>query len=101
MMRIMETHVEAGKAGSINFHVHDDEGDLFEHHLESQPAQSKPDTVQWDATRIFALAERSAVPFPERYPRLTLSAITLLLLLSSLTAEFEYLRGAGYSWPWL
>jgi hypothetical protein len=97
----METYVEAGKAGSINIHVHDDEAYSFENHLEAEPVQSEPDPVQWDATRIFALAERSAVPFPERYPRLTLSAITLLLLLSSLTAEFEYLRGAGYSWPWL
>lgn len=101
MMRVMQRYAAAGKAGSFNIHVHHDEGYSFENHLESEPVQNEPDTVEWDATRIFALAERSAVPFPERYPRLTLSAITLLLLLSSLTAEFEYLRGAGYSWPWL
>ena len=48
---------------------------------------------------LFALSASSTAPFPERFPRLTFLVIALLLLVSALTAEFEYLRCAGYYWP--
>jgi len=54
------------------------------------------DAGQEEIAPLFALAE---APLPERYPRLTFLAISLVLLISALTAEFEYLRGAGYYWP--
>lgn len=57
------------------------------------------DPVQREAAPLFALSEQFPAPFPERFPRLTFLAISLLLLISALTAEFEYLRGAGYYWP--
>lgn len=38
-------------------------------------------------------------PLAERFPRLAFSVIALSLLISVLTAEFDYLRGAGYYWP--
>lgn len=71
-------------------------------------SQTKPEALMadrnWDSVRgevapLFALAQLSRTPLPERYPRLTFLAIAVLLLISALTAEFEYLRGAGYSWP--
>ena len=60
---------------------------------------SRAEARRVDASPLFALAERARAPVPERYPRLTLLAIALFLLISVLTTEFEYLRGAGYSWP--
>lgn len=59
---------------------------------ESTSAQSR-------VSPLFALAQQATAPLPERFPRLTFLAIALLLLISALTAEFEYLRCAGYSWP--
>lgn len=64
------------------------------------PAGSTESTaVQLKTRPLFALAQQTAAPLPERFPRLTFLAIALVLLISALTAEFEYLRCAGYSWP--
>ena len=52
-----------------------------------------------DTAMLFTLAARSRAPLPELYPRLTFLAIAFVLLISALTAEVEYLRVAGYSWP--
>lgn len=62
-------------------------------------SEPKARSVQSKIAPLFALAERAPAPLPERYPRLTFLAISLLLLISALTAEVEYLRGAGYYWP--
>jgi len=51
-----------------------------------------------DVARLFALAERAPISLAERYPRLTFFAISLVLLVCTLTAEFECLHSAGYTW---
>lgn len=66
---------------------------------ECTPAERTVISGCLESARLFALAESSRAPLPERFPRLTFLAIALVLLISALTAEFEYLRVAGYSWP--
>ena len=39
-------------------------------------------------------------PFAERYPRLTILAVTAGIFLAAITAEVEYLRASGYYWQW-
>ncbi len=48
---------------------------------------------------LFESVSEMRTPLPERFPRLTLFAIAAALLAFALTAEFDYLRGAGYYWP--
>ena len=48
---------------------------------------------------LFEHVERTHAPLPERFPRLAFLAVALALLVTALTAEFDYLRGAGYFWP--
>ncbi len=48
---------------------------------------------------LFASVCEVRTPLPERFPRLTFLAIAVALLAFALTAEFDYLRGAGYYWP--
>jgi hypothetical protein len=88
--------IKVGETGWISIHI--DGGPGIEPYgrtiLDGRSA-----TMQAEIAPLFAHAERARTPLPERYPRLTLVAIALFLLISALTAEFEYLRGAGYSWP--
>jgi hypothetical protein len=39
-------------------------------------------------------------PFAERYPRLTIFAVTAGIFLATITAEVECLRASGYYWRW-
>jgi len=68
-------------------------------HAFSDEAKCEETSEEREAPPLFALAERYRGSLPERFPRLTFLAIAILLLISALTAELDYLRGAGYSWP--
>jgi len=73
---------------TLNFPVADDLRDREED--SSKPAPSVP--------RLFEQTQQTPLLLPERFPRLTFFAIALAILLSALTTEIDYLRGAGYHW---
>ena len=48
---------------------------------------------------LFEHSQRVPATLSERFPRLTFLAVAIALLVTAITAEFDYLRGAGYFWP--
>lgn len=49
-------------------------------------------------SRLFELNTAPA-SLAERFPRLIIFAAAATILLATLTAEIDYLRASGYSWP--
>ncbi len=47
---------------------------------------------------LFARATGSRITLAERFPRLTIAMIALVLLAATLTTEVDLLRGAGFRW---
>lgn len=91
--------VHTGITGWISIHVNDSER-TFD--LPSNPgdsSQGEPIIIPPALFHLFEHADRTPAPLPERFPRLTFLAIAIVLLVTAVTAEFEYLRGAGYFWP--
>lgn len=64
------------------------------------------DSFRGDAEKIppalihlFEHSQSVPATLSERFPRLTFLAVAIALLVTAITAEFDYLRGAGYFWP--
>ena len=89
--------VQTGITGWISIHVNDSER-AFD--LPSNPSD-RPlgEPITPAPIHLFEHAESTPPPLPELFPRLTFLAIAIVLLVTAVTAEFEYLRGAGYFWP--
>jgi hypothetical protein len=47
---------------------------------------------------LFEFAGNAPATFAERFPRLTVGAVAVALVLATISAEIECLRGAGYYW---
>lgn len=62
---------------------------------EDRPASSKPAPP---VSHLFEQTQQAPLLLPERFPRLTFFAIAVAILLSALTTEIDYLKGAGYHW---
>ncbi len=86
--------VQTGKTGWISIHINDSERVS----RSGDGPQGETMTIPPHLIHLFEHAETVPVPLPERFPRITFLAIAIALLLTALTAEFDYLRGAGYSW---
>ncbi|HEY2471098.1 MAG TPA: hypothetical protein VGI45_25105 [Terracidiphilus sp.] len=100
--RKSSSSIETGDTGWISIHIESDRqiaGSESKEKADGIRPYSETETARSEGAPLFALAAQARTPLPERYPRLTFLMISLLLLISALTAEFEYLRGAGYSWP--
>ena len=93
-----QSHISTGNTGWISIHINDPQSPIdlpsgFGEHTRLEIPSSPV------LCRLFEHAEDAHIPLPERFPRLTFLAIAIALLASALTAEFDYLRGAGYFWP--
>jgi hypothetical protein len=76
---------------TLNFPVADE----LRAHEGDKPVSSKPAP---SVSRLFEQTQQTPLLLAERFPRLTFFAIALAILLSALTTEIDYLRGAGYHW---
>lgn len=90
------SHIQIGNTGWISVHDNDSESPI--------DLSVSNGTIQRPSTssvgrHLFASVCEVRTPLPERFPRLTFFAIAIALLAFALTAEFDYLRGAGYYWP--
>jgi hypothetical protein len=88
--------VKTGSTGWISIRINESDG------LPSAPGDSAREQTQRvppSLVHLFEHAERTPLPLPERFPRLTFVGIAIALLVTALTAEFDYLRSAGYFWP--
>jgi hypothetical protein len=97
MMPITERQrksIRAGNTGWISIHIN--EGDDLR---PESPVLVDLKTECEELPELFVRSQEVRPPLPERFPRLTFLAIAVALLISALTAEFDYLRGAGYYWP--
>ncbi len=64
----------------------------------SDAAASEAAALRNSAPHLFAQASGERAGFTERFPRLTITMIALLLFSVSIAAEVEMLRNAGYFW---
>ncbi|MGC1421730.1 MAG: hypothetical protein WA354_17390 [Terracidiphilus sp.] len=48
---------------------------------------------------LFEFAGNAPPTFAERFPRLTVCAVSIAFIMAAITVEISYLRGAGYYWP--
>jgi hypothetical protein len=93
---IRDGRIQTGKTGWISIQINACErpplrpGDCL---------QGETKTIPPALIHLFEHADGAPLPLPERFPRLTFLAVAIALLLTALTAEFDYLRGAGYFWP--
>ncbi|MGA8728171.1 MAG: hypothetical protein WB608_05415 [Terracidiphilus sp.] len=49
-------------------------------------------------TGLFGRAAASRITLAERFPRLTIAFVALVLFAATLTTEVDLLRGAGFRW---
>lgn len=85
---------ETGDAGWISNQndVRDYPADLLD--VDDTATNSEPST---DGS-LFKMVYQSQGTLAERFPRLTVCAVALLILLTAVTAEIDCLRGSGYFW---
>jgi hypothetical protein len=93
-----QSRIETGKTNWIPIHINDGQSPAD---LPSGFGESPQQEIPWLASsyHLFEHTQKMRAPLPERFPRLTFLAIAVALLAFALTAEFDYLRGAGYYWP--
>ncbi len=93
-----DNRVKTGVTGWISILINEQEG-AFDLPCDSGKGSMEQTKTNPPASiHLFEHVERTPVPLPERFPRLTLLTIALALLITALTAEFDYLRAAGYFW---
>ena len=69
--------------------------DRVAHEPEFNPPIAAPEL---ENIRLFEFAASAPATLAERFPHLTVLAISAAVLLAALTAEIECLRGSGYFW---
>ena len=95
-----QSHIEVGKTGWISIKINDCQNPIKrasncdENRRLETPVLAPPMMIS-----LFEHAQKAHAPFPERFPRLTFLATAIILLVSALAVELDYLRGAGYYWP--
>lgn len=90
--------IETGNTGWISVHINDEES--RKRTLCGQAGNPWGEEAgRPQSFHLFEHAGKTVIPLPERFPRLAFAAIAIAILLSALTAEFDYLRGGGYYWP--
>ncbi|HMG87163.1 MAG TPA: hypothetical protein VK574_15640 [Terracidiphilus sp.] len=90
--------VYTGRTGSISIHINDSERVIHPVSGLGGGPNGETMTIPPDLIHLFEYVERAPATLPERFPRLTFLAIALALLVTALTAEYDYLRSAGYFW---
>ena len=91
--------LKAGNTGWSSIHLNDSEPRIG---LPSGPGEGPQRRTQAYAAvecHLFEHAQQTPVSLPERFPRLTIFAITVVFFASVLMAEFDYFRSAGFYWP--
>jgi len=92
---IRNGRVPTDTAGWISIQINDADG-LPSHRSGGALEEAKTDPPA--LIHLFDHVEEEPLSLPERFPRLTVLAIAIVLLVTALTAEFDYLRQAGYFW---
>ncbi len=61
-------------------------------------SQKQANAPELHNDRLFEFAANAPATLAERYPHLTVFAISVAVLLTAITAEIECLRVSGYFW---
>jgi len=93
------SRMQTGNSGWISIHVNGPEPAFDLPSVSGESGMEQTEMVPPALIHLFEHVEGTPAPLPERFPRLTFLAVALALLVTALTAEFDYLRGAGYFWP--
>jgi hypothetical protein len=90
--------VQTGKSSWVAVHInHEDEGSAVDCRASSRAATRRPNGVPGSG-ELFAKSTAGRITFSERFPRLTIAVIAIALFAATLTAEIDFLHGAGYRW---
>ncbi|MFZ0743012.1 MAG: hypothetical protein WAM85_01330 [Terracidiphilus sp.] len=76
--------VQTGKSSWVAVHV-------------NPPYVATTDSIS-TAESLFGRAAMTRITFSERFPRLTIAMIALVLFAATVGAEVDVLRGAGFRW---
>jgi hypothetical protein len=101
-MPTQESHsnrIDTGTKEWMSIHIYDSQSEVDVPSASSGILQGQSQEMSKASCHLFERAHEMRIPLPERFPRLTFFAIAVALLVSALTAEFDYLHGAGYFWP--
>jgi hypothetical protein len=89
--------VQTGKSSWVAVHIEPQADSKKETQISaSEQTQPNGNAVKQDA--IFADSAVSSVTFSERFPRLTITMIALVMFAATLTTEIDVLKGAGFFW---
>jgi hypothetical protein len=90
--------VKPGALAPIAFQL-PDEGSTLDSKISIPPSESTflPNNPSGE-DRGFAFCKLPRLTFAERFPRLTIAMIGLVLLVVSVNVEIDCLRGAGFHW---
>jgi hypothetical protein len=89
--------IKTGETGWISIHINETD-DAVDHELINAVDSKQEFSATQTACHLFQYAVQGKLPLADRFPRLTLLAVALALLVSAVAVEIEYLRGAGYYW---
>lgn len=90
--------VQTGKSSWVAVHI-SNEGPAVDCRTSSrESASTRLRKGAAGTDRLFAGAAAERITFSERFPRLMIAVIAITLFAATLTAEIDFLRGAGYYW---
>lgn len=93
-----QSSIATGTTGSISIHINHSQPSIdLPSGFGEDPQKERP-LLRPAVSNLFEHTQNTRASLAERFPRLTFLAIAIALLASVLTAEFDYLRGAGYYW---
>lgn len=88
--------VQTGKSSWVAVHIEPQADSKEETQISASKQAPNRNAVNQDA--IFADSAVSSVTFSERFPRLTITMIALVMFAATLTTEIDVLKGAGFFW---
>jgi len=94
-----DRRVQIGKTGWISIHTSDCVREPGQTSDRGDSLRVGEQTIPPALIHLFEHSQSVPTTLPERFPRLTFLAVAIALLVTAITAEFDYLRGAGYFWP--
>ena len=88
--------VQTGKSSWVAVRINPTAGSKEQTPNDQESEKVKPNDAEQDG--IFSDSTASRITFSERFPRLTIAMIALIMIGATVTTEVDLLRGAGFFW---
>jgi hypothetical protein len=90
--------VKTSKSSWVAVRVNVEEPSIHRQIGSPEPLAGSHTDTKGTSTELFSQTAYASENLSERYPRLAIAIIALVIFAVSVTAEIEYLRQAGFSW---